>query len=27
VEDLYGLPPLGNSAQSTAIVQLWRGHA
>ena len=27
LEDLYGLPPLGNSAQSTAIVQLWRSHA
>lgn len=26
VEDLYGLPPLGNSAQPTAIVQLWHGH-
>jgi acid phosphatase len=27
LEDLYGLPPLGNSAHSTAIVQLWRGGA
>jgi acid phosphatase len=27
LEDLYGLPPLGNSAQSTAIAQLWRSGA
>ena len=27
LEDLYGLPPLGNSARSTSIAQLWRGGA
>jgi phosphatidylinositol-3-phosphatase len=27
LEDLYGLPPLGNTAHSTAIAQLWRGGA